>query len=43
MDEDGHSASIRAYEKRPDGARYGMRIGYRAYGQIGMSGVKAAR
>lgn len=43
MDEDGHAASLRAYEKKPDGARYGMRIGYRAYGHIGMSGVKAAR
>lgn len=43
LDEDGHAASVRAFQKKPDGARYGMRIGHRAYGHLGMSGVAAAR
>ena len=41
MDEDGDAASLRAYKKKPDGARYGMRIGYRAWGHIGLGGAKA--
>jgi hypothetical protein len=35
MDEDDLAASMRAYEKKPDGARFGMRIGYRSSGSIG--------
>jgi hypothetical protein len=36
VDDDGDAASRRAYKKKPGGARYGMRIGYRAWGQIGL-------
>jgi hypothetical protein len=39
MDEDGHAASRRAYQKKPTGVRYGMRIGYPAWGRIGSHGV----
>lgn len=35
MDEDDLTASLRAYEKKPEGARFGMRIGYRASGTLG--------
>jgi hypothetical protein len=41
MDEDGDAASLRAYKKKPDGARYGMRIGHRSWGRIGLGGVQA--
>ena len=41
IDEDGDAASLRARNKNPDGARYGMRIGYRAWGRIGLGGIKA--
>ena len=41
IDEDGEAASRRAYHKNPEGARYGMRIGHRAWGHIGIGGVKA--
>ena len=41
MDEDGETASLRAYRKHPEGVRYGMRIGHRAWGHIGLRGVKA--
>jgi hypothetical protein len=37
MDEDGERASLRAREKRPGSARYGMRIGCRAWGRIRLS------
>ena len=37
MDEDDLAASMRAYRKRPDGIRYGMRIGYPSAGSIGTS------
>ncbi len=40
IDEDGEAASLRASNKRPDGIRYGMRIGRRAWGRIGL-GVSA--
>jgi hypothetical protein len=33
MDADGEAASLRARNKKPDGARYGIRIGHRAWGQ----------
>lgn len=41
IDEDDLAASMRAYHKKPDGARYGMRIGYPTAGTIGnaLSGV----
>jgi hypothetical protein len=32
IDKDGEAASLRARNKRPDGVRYGMRIGHRARG-----------
>ena len=35
LDDDDLTASLRAYNKRPDGARYGMRIGYATSGTIG--------
>ena len=42
MDADGEAASIRARDKRPGGARYGMRIGHRAWGRIGGGSVRPA-
>lgn len=35
LDDDHLTASLRAYDKKPDGARYGMRIGYRTSGTLG--------
>ena len=35
MDLDGEKASVRAFQKKPLGARYGMRVGYRSWGRIG--------
>ena len=32
MDEDDLTASMRTFHKRPDGVRYGMRIGYSSAG-----------
>src|ERR1051326_4512982 len=43
MDEDDVAASMRAYRKKPDGARYGMRIGYPVSGTIGNALMGAAR
>jgi hypothetical protein len=37
MDEDGVAAMKRAYEKRRDGRRFAMRIGYPAMGRIGFA------
>lgn len=40
MDADGEAASLRAFKKKPHGIRYGLRIGHRAWGRIGIrSGV----
>lgn len=39
MDVDGEAASLRAFKKKPDGIRYGMRIGHRAWGRIGIGSV----
>ncbi len=41
IDEDGDAASLRARNKKPNGMRYGMRIGYRAWGQLGMGGKRS--
>ena len=41
IDEDGSAASLRAYRKRPEGARYGMRIGFPAWGRIGLGAATA--
>lgn len=41
MDEDGSAASLRAKKKNPEGVRYGMRIGHRAWGRIGLGGIRA--
>jgi len=41
IDDDGDAASLRARKKNPDGVRYGMRVGYRAWGRIGLGGIKA--
>jgi hypothetical protein len=41
MDEDDMAASMRAYRKKPDGTRYGMRIGYATAGTIGNALVGA--
>lgn len=35
MDENNLAASLRAFDKKPDGIRFGMRIGYRTSGTIG--------
>ena len=35
IDEDDLVASLRAYHKKPNGSRYGMRIGYATVGTIG--------
>lgn len=35
IDSDGSAASLRAFQKKPEGVRYGMRIGYPAWGRIG--------
>jgi hypothetical protein len=35
VDEDHLTAGLRLMEKRPNGARYGMRIGFRTAGRIG--------
>ena len=43
MDEDGPTASRRAYRKKPTGVRYGMRIGYPTWGRIGARGVHPTR
>lgn len=43
MDQDGNAASIRAYRKKPAGVRYGMRIGYPAWGRIGSRRVHTTR
>ncbi len=37
IDEDDLAASMRAYQKRPNGTRYGMRIGYPSAGTLGSS------
>jgi hypothetical protein len=42
MDEDGNMASQRAFQKKPDGVRYGMRIGHRAWGRLGVGGKQVA-
>jgi len=41
MDEDGDAASLRASKKKPNGVRYGMRVGHRAWGRVGLGGIKA--
>jgi hypothetical protein len=41
MDEDEFAASRRAHSKHPDGAFFGLRIGYRTSGTIGASGSTA--
>jgi hypothetical protein len=38
IDDDGEASSLRARKKNPDGVRYGMRIGHRARGHIGLAG-----
>jgi hypothetical protein len=37
IDEDDFAASRRAHAKHPDGAFFGMRVGYRSSGTIGAS------
>ncbi len=34
IDEDDYTASMRAYNKRPDGIHYGMRVGYATSGTL---------
>jgi len=41
IDEDGDAASLRAQKKKPDGVRYGMRIGHRAWGRLGFGGIQS--
>ncbi len=43
LDADGEAASLRAFKKKPEGVRYGMRIGHRAWGRIGIgSGARVS-
>ena len=35
MDADDLVASLRAYDRKPEGVRFGMRIGYRTSGTLG--------
>jgi hypothetical protein len=42
-DEDGVAVSQRAYAKRPGALLFGMRIGYPAWGRIGLRGPAAAQ
>jgi len=41
MDENGEAASLRARNKKPDGVRFAMRIGHRAWGRIGFGNSEA--
>jgi hypothetical protein len=43
MDTDEFAASRRAHAKHPDGAFFGMRIGYRSSGTIGASAFGVSR
>ena len=43
MDEGDLTASMRAYRKKPDGARFGMRIGYETSGTIGNAMAEIVR
>lgn len=43
MDSDEFVASRRAHEKHPDGAFFGMRVGYRSSGTMGSSMKRAQR
>lgn len=43
IDENGEAASRRAYEKKPDGLRFGMRIGHRAWGHLRFRSGKSAQ
>lgn len=42
VDEDEFAASRRAHAKHPDGAFFGMRVGYRTSGTIGSAGTVPA-
>jgi hypothetical protein len=41
VDDDEFAASRRAHAKHPDGAFFGLRVGYRTSGTIGASGSTA--
>jgi hypothetical protein len=41
IDEDEFAASRRAHARHPDGAFFGMRVGYRSSGTLGISGPAA--
>ena len=41
LDTDGDAASDRAYRKRPEGIRFGMRVGFPAWGRIGSGRLHA--
>ena len=41
LDDDDLIAALRAYKKKPDGARYEMRIGYATSGTIGTLSMAA--
>jgi hypothetical protein len=43
MDADGNAASQRAYARRPGAPLFGMRIGYPAWGRIGLRATAAAQ
>jgi hypothetical protein len=43
VDEDEFAASRRAHAKHPDGAFFGLRVGYRTSGTLGVSGVRIRR
>jgi hypothetical protein len=41
VDEDEFAASRRAHARHPDGAFFGMRVGYRSSGTLGISDLAA--
>ena len=43
VDEDEFAASLRAHAKHPDGAFFGVRVGYRTSGTIGSAGTVPRR
>jgi hypothetical protein len=43
VDRDHMAAALRLMERKPDGARYGLRIGYRTVGRIGFAPPMGSR
>ena len=43
IDDNGDEASLRAFLKKPNGIRYGMRVGHDYWGSIGIGGANQGR